>query len=492
MCGFVGVIDRADAAPQVYLALQALQHRGQDAAGIGSYGPDGRLHVHKDLGLIPQAIPVAALPRLPGVAAVGHVRYPTAGSTLADREDAQPFITRRPALLVAHNGNVTNMPALHHSLRQSGLRVMSTSDSEAILLVLAEELTEVRGSGHSIDDLGVALGRLMRRIRGAYAVCALMELDDRPALVAFRDPHGIRPCAYGRHAETGAWMVASESVALDALGYTLVEQVPPGAFVVLRAGQDPVVRAVRHEAAHPCVFERIYFARPDSMMEEGRVNAVRWALGERLADEWKAKGLAADVVVAVPDTSRDAAQAIAERLGLPHREGFIKNRYSGRTFIMPDQASRDVALRLKLNPIPEVFEGNRVILVDDSIVRGSTARRLVAMVKTLRPAEVHLAIFSPPVAHPCFYGIDMASRDELVAARFAPQTHERDFADELGVASLTHVSVEGLGAVIGARACAACFTGDYPVQVDPSERAFLLKNRASSPPPIGAPAPTIQ
>jgi amidophosphoribosyltransferase len=212
-------------------------------------------------------------------------------------------------------------------------------------------------------------------------------------------------------------------------------------------------------------------------MEDGRVNGVRWNLGVRLADEWKAKGLSADVVVAIPDTSRDAASAMAERLGLPNREGFIKNRYIGRTFIMPNQATRDAALRLKLNPIREVFDGRRVILVDDSIVRGSTMRRIVKMVKELRPEEVHLAIFSPPVQHPCFYGIDMPSHDELVAAKFAPQELEAELAKRFGVDSVTYITVDGLRAVTGDRMCTACFTGEYVVPVSDEERGFILENR---------------
>lgn len=476
MCGFVGLIGAEPAAPQLFVALQALQHRGQDAAGIGTLEAGGRFHLHKDLGLVSTAIPLDCLERMVGTAGIGHVRYPTAGTGINDREDAQPFLTRRPGILMAHNGNVTNIRALEAELRAEGLHVLSNSDSEAILLVLAEELTARHGGQHSVDDLAAALDKLMGRVRGAYSVTAVLEIDGKPAVIAFRDPHGIRPCVYGK-AANGGWMVASESVALDVLGFEVVGHVPAGSVVVLRANAAPILRAVRPAAPKHCVFERIYFARPDSVTEEGRVNVLRWRLGERLADEWKAKGLAADVVVAVPDTSRDAAQAMAERFGLPNREGFIKNRYSGRTFIMPNQATRTVALRLKLNPIAEVFAGKRVILVDDSIVRGSTMRRIVDLVKSTNPAEVHLAIYSPPVAHPCFYGIDMPSRDELIASRFPPGDLEQALARELGVASLTYVTAEGLRQVGGAATCTACFTGDYVVPVNEDERAYILKNR---------------
>lgn len=478
MCGFVGLIGHGEAAPLLFVGLQALQHRGQDAAGLGTLGPDGRFHLHKEMGMVVQALPLEVVQRMPGTAGIAHVRYPTAGVGIGDREDAQPFVTRRPGILMAHNGNVTNIPDLDASLRDAGLRVLSNCDSEAILLVLAEELTALRGARHTTEDLVLAVDRLMRRVRGAYSVVAVLEIEDAPTLIAFRDPHGIRPAVYGKDA-TGAWMAASESVALDVLGFEVEGHVPAGGLVILRPDQPAVVRRIRHDAAHHCVFERIYFARPDSRMEDGRVASVRWRLGERLAEEWKRKGFEADVVVAVPDTSRDAAQAMAEKLGIPNREGFIKNRYSGRTFIMPNQVTRENALRLKLNPMREVFEGKRVILVDDSIVRGSTVKRLVDLVKTLGPKEVHVAIFSPPVAHPCFYGIDMPTRDELIAAKFDPGTLEVGLAAELGVQSLTFISVDGLTAVAGKRACAACFTGDYVVPVDEEERAFILKNRSA-------------
>jgi amidophosphoribosyltransferase len=476
MCGFVGVISLQEAAPQLYLGLQAIQHRGQDAAGIGTFA-NGKFHLHKDLGLISQAIPAETLDRMPGRSGISHVRYPTAGVGIGDREDAQPFLTRRPGILMAHNGNVTNQPEVEAALADRGLHVMSNCDSEPILLVLADELTKIRPARHTEDDLVVAVGALMKRIRGAYSVVAVLEIDGRETLIAFRDPHGIRPAVYGRH-KNGGWMVASESVALDVLGYQVVGHVPPGAMVILRAGDAAIVRNVEPQSPKHCVFERIYFARPDSLMEGGRVNALRWALGERLADDWAKKGLEADVVVAIPDTSRDAASAMAERLGIPNREGFIKNRYSGRTFIMPNQATREAALRLKLNPIPEVFDGKRVILVDDSIVRGSTMRRIVAMVKELRPAEVHLAIFSPPVRHPCFYGIDMPSRDELVASQFAPGELESRLADALGVQSLTYITPDALREVAGDGMCTACFTGDYVVPVSNEERGYILKNRS--------------
>ena len=298
-------------------------------------------------------------------------------------------------------------------------------------------------------------------------------------MVAFRDPNGIRPGLYGRRDSDGAWMVASESVALDVLGFRKISDLPAGEVFLFREGEDPVRRPVISAPARPCVFERIYFARPDSVMEDGRVNRQRWRMGRQLAREWRDKGFEADVVVAVPDTSRPAAMAMAEELGIPNREGFIKNRYSGRTFIMPDAATRKAALRLKLNPIREIFAGQRVLLVDDSIVRGTTMGRIVDMLRDLEPAALHLAIFSPPVRHPCFYGIDMPTEAELVAAQMPPETIEVDLSERIGADSLTYLSNEGLKGVMGKDICAACFDGDYVVKLTDSERAHITAERRS-------------
>jgi len=467
MCGFVAILGREQAAPGLLLGLQAIQHRGQDAAGIATLNGHG-LHLKKGMGMIAQA--VGDLEGLTGNAGIAHVRYPTAG-VHATSEDAQPFFTRRMGLLLAHNGNVTNVPEVKEGLRKQGVHVMSQCDAEPILLVLAQELTARRASNHTKHDLRGAIAALFARVRGAYSVVLLMELEGERTLVAFRDPHGIRPGVWGR-SEDG-WVAASESVSLDVLGVEKAGDLPCGAALLFRLDREPELLEVAAPEPRPCVFERIYFARPDSRMEDGRVNRTRWRLGRQLAREWQAKGLDADVIVAVPDSSRPAAMAMAEELDIKHREGFIKNRYSGRTFIMPDQASRESALRLKLNPIREIFEGQRVLLVDDSIVRGSTMRRIVEMVRGLGPAELHVAIFSPPVREACFYGIDMPTREELVAARLQPD----ELADHFGADSLTYLSREGLAEVSGPDICAACFDGRYVVPVSAEERAQITANR---------------
>ncbi len=468
MCGFVGSIGTPDAAARLLLGLQAIQHRGQDAAGIATVNGGG-IHLRKGLGMIGQAI--GDLTGLTGSAGIAHVRYPTAGAT-STSEDAQPFFTRRPGILLAHNGNVTNVRELTAQLEEQGLLVLSQCDAEPILLVLAQELTARRASGHTAQDVAAAVAGVFERVRGAYSVVALLRVDGQRTLLAFRDPHGIRPGVYGR-TERGGWMVASESVALDVHGVEKEGEIPAGSALLLREGEEPVELPITPARPRACAFERIYFARPDSRMEDGRINRQRWRMGRQLAVEWKAAGLDADVVVAIPDTSRPAAMAMAEELGIRNREGFIKNRYSGRTFIMPDQASREAALRLKLNPIREIFEGHRVLLVDDSIVRGSTMRRIVKLVRSLGPSEVHIAIFSPAVRNPCFYGIDMPTQGELVAAH---KSHQ-ELIEHFGADSLTYLSTEGLHQVLGPQTCAACFTGDYPVPVSGAERAEIEAER---------------
>ncbi len=475
MCGFVGIIAEEPVAPALFVALSAIQHRGQDATGMATIHHDGRLRLYKDVGKVADVFTSERLEELRGNAGIAHVRYPTSGEPV--RNDAQPFMSRRPSLTLAHNGNLTNMKELEHHLVTRGVHVVSGCDAEPIMLVLADELLKLKPTGHTTDDVAVAVTETMKRLRGSYAAVTLLEIDGEQTLLAFRDPHGIRPAVYGRNPQ-GAWAVASESVSLDVNDFARDAEVPPGGMILLRPHQAPVVRLLLEAPRKHCIFEDIYFARPDSFMAGARVYHRRWAFGERLAEEWARKGHEADVVVAVPDTSRPAAQAMAERLGLPHREGFIKNRYSGRSFIMPNQAAREATVRLKLNPIDEIFRGKRVIIVDDSIVRGTTMRRIVQHVRKLEPAAIHVAIFSPPVKHPCFYGIDMPLRDELVAhGTDDGSALEARLARTFGADSVTFLSEQGLREVAGNDICAACFTGVYPVPVDDGERDEIVRDR---------------
>lgn len=487
MCGFVGLTGVEPVAPALYMGLSAVQHRGQDAAGMGTWNK-GQLQVYKDLGRVEDVFREPVVRTLQGSSGIAHVRYPTVGSST--RNDAQPFMTQRPSIVAAHNGNLVNLQELYTHLLSRGTRPMSTCDSEPILLVLADELQRLKLTGYSDDDLCLAIRKTMERLRGSYSVVAVAEIGGRETLFAFRDPHGIRPAVYGQRAD-GAWMVASESVSLDVLDFKRSGDIPPGSVILLRKGEPPIVRELLAKEAHHCIFEDIYFARPDSVISGNRIYSRRWDLGVKLAEEWRKTGLQADVIVAVPDTSRPAAQAMSEVLGIPYREGFIKNRYSGRTFIMPDQSAREAAMRLKLNPIEEFFRDKRVILLDDSIVRGTTMRRIVQMVRHLSPKELHLAIFSPPVRHPCFYGIDMPSKGELVAHRvlessetglpLAELAGDRSLsvrlAEYFGADSLTFLSEEGLFEVGGSSICSACFTGRYPVELKDEEQGYIVRDR---------------
>jgi amidophosphoribosyltransferase len=485
MCGFIGVVGVPSAAREIFVALQTLQHRGQDSAGIATKDGD-RFPLLKDMGTVPLALQAAELEKLTGRIGLGHVRYPTFGRPV--KEDAQPFFFRQPGVLMAHNGNITNYDELRSQLKESSIHLLSSCDIEPVLCLFAEQLMRARPKAHTGEDALAALVNVFGRVRGAFSIVGVAELDGRDTLFAARDPWGIRPMVWGRRKES--FMVASESVALDALGYEVFGEIDAGQFVCFRENADPIVRRVTAPKGHaPCIFEHIYFARPDSILDERTVYETRLALGHRLAEEWKTRGIDVDTVIPVPDTSRPAATAIAEAIGRPMREGFIKNRYFGRTFIMADQPARSLALRLKLNPIRAEIENKRVLLVDDSIVRGNTVRSIVALVRAQGPREVHLAIYSPPVTHPCYYGIDMSTPEELLARRrlgldfTGPLTIERqreyevDVARELDVDSITHLSIEGLHAVGTWPKCAACFTGQYPLPLTHEQKHAIEVNR---------------
>ncbi len=471
MCGVVGIASNTAVASRLVIALFAMQHRGQDAAGIATR--DGRqLTLTKASGTVGQALPAQKVRTHAGHSGIGHVRYPTHGSNSA--AEAHPFITHMGAIAVAHNGNLTNTDALMRRVYALGLMPLSRNDGELLLLLLAHALA-TRGGARSHEVVVQALTEVMQTVEGAYTVVVSLQIAGVDTVLCFRDLHGIRPAVYGQRGQD--WVVASESVALDALGATLVSDVPGGSAVFLRHGKAPTTYAITSSTSRACSFENVYFARPDSRIEKQRVTATRWTMGDILAKEWSERGLQADVIVPIPDTSRPAAQAMSERLGIPHREGFIKNRYSGRTFIMPDATTRDAALRLKLNPIREVFEGQRVLLVDDSVVRGSTMRRIAALVQSLGPKEIHLAVCSPPVKHPCFYGIDMPTKGELIANTVGPLDLESTLRSHFGVDSVTYLSRQGLATAIGKPLCAACFDGDYPVLLNDHEREIIQRNR---------------
>jgi amidophosphoribosyltransferase len=467
MCGVVGVWTRKERKIEVarlaFFSLYALQHRGQESAGIATC--DGHnLYHHRGMGLVSQVFHEQHLAPLQGHFAIGHNRYSTTGSS--SLTNAQPYVlqTLHGPLAVGHNGNLTNAAWMRRHLMERGVGLMSTSDTEAIAQFLATPPAFVSLTEPAWEK---RLTQLMDVAEGAYSLVVLT----RDGLYAMRDPLGMRPLCIGElrdGEETVGWMVASESSALLTIGARVVREVRPGEIVRL---DDRGVTTVRDPDLFPkrqgalCIFEYVYFARPDSQMNDQNVQIVRSRMGVQLAHESPAD---ADIVFAVPDSSTPAAMAYAETLGLPFREALIKNRYIGRTFIQPSPELRKNSVRLKFNAVREVLEGKRVVMIDDSIVRGTTMGPLVRLVREAgRAAEVHVRIASPPIKHPCFMGVDLASYDQLIAHHMDVEAIRK----HVGADSLAYLSVDGLHAAVeqgpsaGRTHCGACFSGRYPVDV---------------------------
>ena len=476
MCGVFGAVlprgSATSAASVAALGLFALQHRGQESAGLAV--SDGEhLMLYKDLGMISSVLDDRRLPSLRGDLAIAHCRYSTTGSTVW--ENAQPTLRLGPrrALAIGHNGNLVNTRDLLAQLRGGRARLPASTDTELLTALLADEPAR---------DTVDALARVLPRIRGAYS---LVVLDER-RVIGVRDPHGFRPLVLGRiradettprglwvaDATTG-WVVASETTALDIVGAEFVRDVEPGEIVVLEQGREPV--SVRFAPATPamCVFELIYFARPDSYLEGRNLYEARRHMGMQLAAEHPAP---ADLVMPVPDTGAPAAAGYAEASGLPYREGLVRNRYTGRTFIQPSQTMRHRGVTMKLNPLREVVRGKRLTVVDDSIVRGTTTKQIVELLRRAGAAEVHVRISAPPIYHPCFYGIDTQVETELIAA-----THSIDeIRSFIGADSLGYLSIRGVLAALELpyeQFCFACFDGKYPepVPYDAEGRKFILE-----------------
>jgi len=439
-CGIVGIISKKgrDVAPLLYNALVALQHRGQDAAGFAVLCRDGKIEERKGLGLVREIFKPEDI-QIGGKVGIGHTRYPTTGR--CEMCDVQPSVYG--GIAVAHNGHLANYVPLKKRFAKMGRNYMSTVDSEPIAMLLDEK----RGEGAESAVLHV-----MKSLDGAYSDVAIFESK----LLVFRDPHAIRPLVWGENADFVVF--ASETVALD------INNIPyaggvigPGEMALLGQDGSMMNKAIMAKEPRHCMFEYVYFSRPDSVINNLPVYEVRKRLGEALAKEHPVK---ADVVVPVPDTSRQAAQSFAHALRIPVEEGLIKNRYIGRTFIMPSQQVRDQAVRFKLNPVRQVLEGKKVVLIDDSIVRGTTLRGIVRLVKGAGAKEVHLRITCPPIKAPCFYGVDMSTYSELIA-------NERDI-DEiktyLGANSLGYLSIEGLKRAIGLPVCTGCLDEGYPTE----------------------------
>ena len=457
-CGVFGVVAPGrDVSRIAFFALHAMQHRGQESAGI-AVADDGRVVVQRDLGLVNDVFDESALRTLTGGMAIGHVRYSTTGANKWD--NAQP-VTRtghRGIVALGHNGNLTNTVHLRAELAAQGLDMNATTDSELIAAAIARE------PGTLLDAVAAA----MPYLAGAFSVVAMTAEE----LVAFRDPFGVRPLVVGQIPDHG-WCVASETCAFDQIGARFEREVSPGEAVRITASGIESVRAMPSRGPKLCVFESIYFARPDSILEGQAVWDARRLMGKALAEESPAD---ADLVVGLPDSGTPAAVGFANASGIPYAEAVVRNRYVGRSFIQPEQHLRQNGVRMKFNPLRSVIGGKRLVVVDDSIVRGTTMRQIVTMLQDAGASEVHLRISSPPVAWPCFYGIDMATRDELIAAGATVD----EICDLVGAATLAYLSLDGLTAAIGQPAgnsCRACFTGEYPIPV-PGE-ALKLKFEAN-------------
>ena len=469
MCGIIGIVGKQPVTPSLYDALTILQHRGQDAAGIATL--EGlRIHLYKGNGLVRDVFPRSELEKLQGLAGIGHVRYPTAGSDKLD--EAQPFYVNSPyGIVLGHNGNLINTAALKKELFDSDRRHINTeSDSEVLLNVFAHELHRIGPGGVQPEDVFKAVDGLHQRCKGAYSVIALIT---GKGVLGFRDPHGIRPVVLGyRDTDKGReYAIASESVALDVLDFTLMRDLKPGEAVFITLdGQLHTHESSHAEAASPCIFEYVYFARPDSMIDDISVYKARLRMGEALArkilKEWPDHDI--DVVIPVPDTSRTAALPLAYDLNVKYREGFIKNRYIGRTFIMPGQEQRKRSVKQKLNAIDLEFRNKNVLLVDDSIVRGTTSRQIIQMARDAGARKVYFASASPPVRYPNIYGIDMPAPSELIASG----RDEKQIEQELGADRLIYQELDDLVAACRdgnagiTRFDTSCFSGEYVTGVE--------------------------
>ena len=443
-CGVFGIYGHPEAANLTYLGLYALQHRGQESAGIAS--TDGsRLHFHRGMGLVADAFTEEELKTLPGEAAIGHVRYSTAGETHI--KNAQPFIVEYSlgSIAVAHNGNLTNAGVIKDELEAYGSIFQSDMDTEVIVHLIASD----RRSSF-LDRLVYALGR----VKGAYSLLFLREKE----MVAARDPNGFRPLLLGRLKD--AWVVASESCAFDLIEAKYVREIEPGEMVVINERGLSSLRPFEKSLPTPCIFEFIYFARPDSFIFGANVYQTRKNMGRNLAREHPVD---ADVVIPVPDSGVPAAVGYAEESGIPFEKGLVRNHYVGRTFIEPKESIRHFGVKIKLNPIREIIEGKRVVVVDDSIVRGTTSRKIIKMVRNAGAREIHVRISSPPTVAPCFYGIDTPTKEELIAsAHTVEEINSFLTSDTLG-----YLSIEGLHKAVadaGGSFCVACFTNEYPVE----------------------------
>ncbi len=444
-CGVFGIFNSKpeDITNIMYYGLYALQHRGQESAGIAVSNGEN-INLLKDMGLVAEVFDDEKLKKLEGNNAIGHVRYSTTGSSLAI--NAQPFVFNysRGMVAIAHNGNLVNASSWRKTLGESGSVFQSTSDTEVIINLMA------RYGQNTIEE---AIMKCMIDIKGAYAL--LLMTGDK--LVGVRDPHGLRPLCIGK--KDGAYILSSESCALDTVGAKFVRDVKPGEIVIIDKEGLRSIHGLNSCKRALCSFELIYLARTDSVIDNKSVIQARQRMGKQLA---KQKKIDADIVVPVPDSGIPAAYGYSKESGILLQEGLVKNRYVGRTFIQPTQKLRELAVRLKLNPIRSIIEGKRVVLVDDSIVRGTTSKKIIKLVKDAGAKEVHMVISSPPIFYPCYYGIDTSGRGELIANEYKID----EICKKIGADSLTYLTLDGLKAALGGSDyCTACFDGSYPIEI---------------------------
>ncbi|MGK7952661.1 MAG: amidophosphoribosyltransferase [Xenococcaceae cyanobacterium] len=464
-CGVFGVYAPGEnIAKLTYFGLYALQHRGQESAGIATFAGE-RVYCYKDMGLVSQVFNEAILQQLPGELAVGHTRYSTTGSSL--KVNAQPAIvkTRLGSLALAHNGNLVNALELRQELIRQDRCFITTTDSEAIALAVAHRVDEGE------DWLDAAIGAF-KICNGAYS----LVIGTPVGMMGARDPHGIRPLVIGTlEGEKTRYVLASETCGLDIIGAEYLRDVEPGELVWITEEGMASFHWAEKPAKKLCIFEMIYFARPDSVMHDETLYTYRLRLGEQLAKE---SSVEADVVMGVPDSGIPAAIGFSRASGIAYGEGLIKNRYVGRTFIQPTQTMRESGIKMKLNTLRDVLANKRVIIVDDSIVRGTTSRKIVKALRDAGATEVHMRISSPPVTHPCFYGIDTDNQNQLIAATKSV----REIEQQIGVDTLAYLSWEGMLKVTGENPnsfCSACFTGDYPITIPENiKRSKLMLEKA--------------
>jgi amidophosphoribosyltransferase len=466
MCGVIGLISKKDVLPDLFVGMLSLQHRGQDSAGILSFNK--KMKLIKKEGLVSSIFTEKELRELNARIAIGHTRYPTIGSDFA--VDAQPFMVSFPYEIgMAHNGNITNYFDLKKELNSKKNSVVSSCDLELLLNVFAESLPQK----FSVEALFNAVKRVFEVVKGSYSIVAVIR--DK-GLLAFRDPFGIRPLVMAEKEVDGIKSIgfASESLPLTTTGHKLLRSVKAGEAVFVDSNLNVTSKILSREKPAHCMFEWVYFAGAESVIDDLEVYSARISLGEELAKEWQKTKLKADVVIPVPDTSRTAASSLAERIGLPYREGLIKNRYIGRTFIMASQSRRENGVKLKLNPVQSELKGKKIILVDDSIVRGTTSKKIVKLLKENGAKKVFFLSTCPPIISPCFYGVDMPSSKELIASRMSV----KQIREYIGADFLLYNSIDSLKKALNrSDLCLACLTGQYPVEVPKKTKEEFEKTR---------------